>query len=119
MKKYLVVFLFGVCVQLASAQSTHDIMVGSGLDLIKTDNYGPLKKGQVGMEVNYFVVRHFSVSGGLEIWTNQQNSFVMGMRWYADDHLFARFRGLIGVNDASLGVGWSQPINPNWRVEAI
>ncbi|MBS1488590.1 MAG: hypothetical protein JST43_13480 [Bacteroidetes bacterium] len=102
------------------AQSTHDFMIGGGLDLLKTDNHALLKKVQIGLEANYFVVRHFSVGIGTEIWTaNQKSSFVMGARWYANDKVFARFRGLIGANDASLGLGFAHPLNKDLRLEGI
>jgi hypothetical protein len=119
MKTCFILLLFGLSAHLAMAQSTHDVMVGGGLDVVKTDNYKLFEKAQLGLEINYFVVRHFAVGGGIEVWTRQQNSFVIGMRWYADEHFFARFRGLIGANDASLGIGWSQPIHQNLRFEVL
>ncbi|WHZ06304.1 MAG: hypothetical protein OJF59_000056 [Cytophagales bacterium] len=98
----------------------HDFMIGGGLDLLKTDNHALLKKAQIGLEANYFVVRHFSVGLGTEIWTtNQKSSFVMGARWYANDKVFFRFRGLIGANDASLGLGFAHPINKDLRLEGL
>lgn len=101
-------------------QSTHDVLVGGGLDFIKTDNNGLFKKAQIGLEANYFIVRHFTVGAGAEIWTtNQKNSFVMGMRWYANDHVFLRFRGLIGANDASIGLGYAKPINKTVLFESM
>ena len=58
MRKFLIVaFVFGMA-NWASAQSTSDIMIGGGLDFIKTDNPGLFEKSQIGFEVNYFVVRH-------------------------------------------------------------
>jgi len=101
------------------AQSNHDIMVSSSIDLIKTNYSSFLDKGQIGLEANYFVVRHFAASSGVEIWTKQKSSFMMGMRWYPYDHVFVRFRGLIGANDVSIGGGWVKPINDAWRFEAI
>ena len=100
-------------------QSTHDILVSGGLDLIKSDNIKLFEKAQIGLEGNYFIQRHFSAGLGVEIWTNQKSSFVLGARWYADDHLFFRLRGLIGINDASAGIGWSKPLNEKWRFEGI
>lgn len=94
-------------------------MLSSSIDLIKTNYSSFLDKGQIGLEANYFVVRHFAASGGVEIWTKQKSSFMMGMRWYASDHVFVRFRGLIGANDVSIGGGWVKPINDTWRFEAI
>jgi len=94
-------------------------MVGGNMDLIKTDYSSFFDKGQVGLEANYFVVRHFAASGGLELWTKQKSSFMMGMRWYPHDHVFVRLRGLIGANDVSVGGGWAKPINDRWRFEAM
>jgi hypothetical protein len=119
-KKYLLTILVSSLAIGCGAQSTHDVLVGGGMDLIKTDNNGPFKKAQLGFEAHYFVVRRFAVGAGAEIWTkNQKNSFVMGMRWYANDHVFLRFRGLIGANDASLGLGYAKPINRNVLFESM
>jgi hypothetical protein len=113
----LLVISFSV---IAKAQSTHDVLVGGGMDLIKTDIKSAFNKAQLGFEANYFVVRHFAVGGGAEIWTNnQKNSFMMGMRWYANSHVFMRFRGLIGANDASLGLGYAKPLNNNVLFESM
>ena len=101
------------------SQSNNDIMIGGSLDLIKTDYSNFLDKAQIGLEANYFVVRHFAASGGVELWTNQKSSFMMGMRWYPLDHVFVRARGLIGANDVALGGGWVKPINDTWRFEAM
>lgn len=101
------------------AQSNNDIMVSGSLDLIKTDYSSFLDKGQIGLEGNYFVVRHFAASAGVELWTRQNSSFMMGMRWYPHDHVFVRLRGLIGANDVSIGGGWVKPINDSWNFEAI
>ena len=102
------------------AQSTHDVMVGGGMDVIKSGSDGLLKRAQVGLEAHYFVERHFAVGIGTELWTtNQKSSFMMGMRWYANDHVFLRFRGLIGANDASLGLGYAKPLNQNLRFEIL
>jgi hypothetical protein len=117
--KIMIISLLCLSAGLACAQSTTDIMVGGGFDLFKTDNRKLFDKGQVNLEANYFVVRHFAVGAGVELWTANPNSFVMGMRWYADDNFFARLRGLIGANDVSLGVGWSKPILTDWRFEAL
>jgi hypothetical protein len=94
-------------------------MFGGGFDFIKTDIHSVLNKAQVGFEGHYFVERHFAVGVGTELWANQKSSFMMGARWYADEHFFLRFRGLIGANDASFGVGYSKPIDKNFRVEGM
>lgn len=101
------------------AQIANDVMVGGGFDLLKTDNDGLFSKAQIGGEVNYFVSRTLTGTGGLEVWTDEKLSFVVGGRWYPSDNLFVRARGLIGVNDFSVGAGWSKPITDNLRFEAI
>ena len=101
------------------AQSTNDIMIGGGLDFIKTDNREVFDKAQLGVEANYFVVRHFAVTVGAEVWTRQDESFVMGARWYGVENVFVRFRGLIGDNDVAIGGGYSKPIGENLRLEAM
>ena len=119
MKIIMIALLGLLSAPTAYSQRTTDIMVGGGFDLFKTDNRELFDKGQVNLEANYFVARHFAVGAGVELWTANPNSFVMGMRWYADDHFFGRLRGLIGANDVSVGAGWSKPIMTNWRFEAL
>lgn len=115
----LALFIFFVLTQTTLAQSSQDIMVSGGVDLIKTDFSNFIEKAQLGLEGNYFVVRNFAVGAGVEIWTERNTSFVMGMRWYPADHVFVRMRGLIGENDVALGAGWAKPIHENWRFEAL
>lgn len=120
LKNILSLFIILIVFSLPSfAQSNNDIMVSGSLDLIKTDYSSFLDKGQIGLEGNYFVVRHFAAGAGVELWTKQKSSFMMGMRWYPHDHVFVRVRGLIGDNDVSIGGGWVKPINDAWRFEAI
>ena len=118
--KYTLLLILLLTGSIASfAQSNNDLMIGGSFDLIKTDYSSFLDKAQVGLEANYFVVRHFAASGGVELWTNQKSSFMMGMRWYPVDHVFVRIRGLIGANDVAIGGGWAKPINDTWRFEAM
>ena len=120
MKKVFVAIVFSTCVSLISkAQSSHDFLIGGGLDIIKTDNYKVFDKAQLGVEAHYFFQRRFALGAGAEIWTRQKNSFMMGVRWYANDNIFLRFRGLIGANDAALGAGWSKPLSAKVRLEVI
>ena len=114
----LLIFLAAI-IQPLSAQSTHDLLVSGALDIFKSDNTKVFEKAQIGVEANYFVLRNFAVGAGGEIWTKQKDSFVLGFRWYAEDNIFFRFRGLIGANDAALGVGWSKSLNEKLRLEAI
>lgn len=119
MKKYFLIGLFATVVSAVSAQSSNDLLLHVGIDVLKTDNQNLFEKAQVGVELNYFVLRHFAVGGGAEIWTDRRSSFAMGVRWYANDQIFLRFRGLIGANEAAAGAGWAKPIGQNWRVEAL
>jgi len=101
-------------------QSTGSIMIGGGLDLLKSDINNIADKTQVGFEVNYFLLRNYSVTGGLEIWTRGNESFILGMRWYPVENIFARFRGLIGENpEVSLGAGYWRNIDDHWRFEGM
>ena len=119
MKKLILIAMLIVAVSV-SAQSTKDFLLDAAFDLVKTDNQKLFGKAQFGMEANYFVVRHFAVGMGVEQWTTgPTTSFVMGARWYPVEKLFVRFRGLIGANDATVGVGWSQPVKNSFRLEAM
>ncbi|MFZ6009999.1 MAG: hypothetical protein ACOYXT_06585 [Bacteroidota bacterium] len=121
MKKLTILFLFTFVGVACHAQIAKDILIGGHLDLIKTDNDNFFDKAQIGTEVNYFLTRRFTATGGLEVWTNDDASLVVGGRWYFMDDAFARIRGLVGANDLSIGAGWAKPFNANgnWRFEAI
>jgi hypothetical protein len=101
------------------AQIANDVMVGGGFDLIKTDYSSFFDKAQIGGEVNYFITKDFTGTAGLEVWTADQLSFVLGGRYYPIDEVFLRARGLIGVNDLSIGAGWTKPIGEKVRLEAM
>jgi len=119
MTRLTALIFFMVCSLAVQAQSTGDFMFSGGFDLLKTDYDKAFNKAQLGLEANYFLVRHVSLGAGVDIWTDQETSFVMGVRWYPADPFFVRFRGLIGANDAAIGGGWAKAINENWRVEAM
>ncbi|HEY9005017.1 hypothetical protein [Ohtaekwangia sp.] len=121
MTKHFSLLLFSILLSIASfGQIAHDILVGGGIDLIKTDNRSIASKAQIAMEGNYFLTRSFTASGGLEIWTDRQVSLAVGGRWYPVEEAFVRVRGLIGVNDLSIGGGWTQPIiNEHWKFETM
>lgn len=118
MKKLFALSLF-FCASHAYCQSSNDIMLGGALDFLKTDNDKLFGKAQFGFELNYFVIRKFTITAGAEIWTNRGESFVFGSRYYFTDHFFTRGRGLIGENDFSLGAGGTIPLTNNWRLELI
>lgn len=102
------------------SQIAKDIMIGSSLDLIKSNYDGLFEKIQLGAEMNYFISRKFTVTGGVEFWTQgEEISLVMGARWYPVAEAFLRMRGLVGANDIALGGGWAKPLNESWKFEAI
>jgi hypothetical protein len=115
-----VLFLSGLWIANVSfGQIAHDMMVSGHLDLVKTDHTRLLEKYQFGGEVNYFATRKITATAGLEIWTGDEFSFLIGSRWFPTEDTFVRIRGLVGANDISIGGGWSKPINENFRFEAI
>lgn len=103
----------------AKAQGTGDLLIGAGLDLLKSNNSGFGDQVQIGAEVNYFINSEFSVTGGLENWTAGTTSLVLGGRYYIQNNVFARIRGIIGDNDISVGGGYSHSLNKNWKLEAM
>ena len=113
------VFLFLLLALKSYSQSSHDLMLGGAFDFLKTDNQKLFDKAQVGFEANYFVIRTFTLTAGAEFWTGRNTSFVIGSRWYFHENFYARFRGLIGENDFSVGVGGIIPLDSNWRVELM
>jgi hypothetical protein len=119
MKIFIITAIFSFAITTSYSQIANDIMVAGGFDLIKTDASGIFQKAQIGTELNYFLDRQFTTTGGFELWTYNKASFVIGGRWYLIDALFVRARGLIGVNDLSIGAGWSKPLDKNFRFEAI
>ena len=119
MKSFFTLLLICVSLTTASAQIAKDFMVGGGLDLIKTDNDGFLQKVQLGFEGHYFVTRQITVSAGAELWSDDDSSLALGLRWFPVEEAFIRFRGLIGDNDLSIGGGWTKPINDKLKFEAI
>lgn len=102
------------------AQIAKDIMINAAADLIKSDNDGYFEKLQTGVELNYFISRKFTATGGAEFWTeHRQFSAVMGGRWYPIPEAFVRVRGIIGANRLSIGGGWVKPLNNNFKFEAL
>ena len=114
---FFLTFIFSTT--FSSAQIAKDIMVSGGFDLVKTDNEGFVRKAQFGVEGNYFLTRKFTASAGVDFWTGDHVSLVLGGRWYPVENVFVRARGLIGENDFSIGGGWTKPINEQWRFEAM
>jgi hypothetical protein len=111
-----IIFLMPV---ITCAQSAKDFIVGTQVDLIKSDNDGQFEKAQVGVEFNYFVTKEFTGTAGVEIWTRDQTSAVIGARWYPMPDAFIRLRGLIGEDDVCIGGGWAKPFSETWRIESI
>lgn len=117
--KRILFFLIFILSLSAFSQSSNDFMLGAGMDLLKTDNNKLFSKAQIGFELNYFVVRKVSISAGLEVWTEARESFAFGARYYFNDYILARARGLIGVNDFSVGLGGSIPLKKKVRIELL
>jgi hypothetical protein len=119
MKKLLFLFTTLALTCASYAQSSNDLMVSGGIDLLKTDNNELFDKAQLGFEANYFAVRKFTITAGVELWTNRDESFVFGSRYYFTDNFFGRGRALIGENDFSLGAGGALVLKNNWRLELM
>lgn len=119
MRKFLLLAFLAAITSCIHAQIANDFMIGAGADLIKTDNDGLFKKVQAGAEFNYFLHKRFTVTGAFEVWTDDEVSFVLGGRWYLVDEFFIRPRGLVGVNDLSVGAGWVKPLGEHFRFEVI
>jgi hypothetical protein len=118
----LLFILFGLLLLSISscAQTVKDLTVGLHFDLAKTDHLVFVNKAQLGIEGNYFLSNSFAATGGMDFWTEgKQFSLVAGGRWYPVEEAFVRVRGLIGVNDISIGGGWTKPIDEKWKFEAF
>ena len=118
-RNLIVVAVTLLAVVSAKAQGSGDILIGAGLDVLKSNNTGFGNQVQLGAEANYFINSEFSVTGGVENWTAGKTSLIIGGRYYIQENIFARVRGIIGDNDISVGGGYSYPLNKHWRVEAI
>jgi hypothetical protein len=103
----------------SKGQTSGNIMIGGGFDIIKSDINTFAGKVQTGFEANYFINRSFSISGGFEIWSAGNNSVALGLRWYPISNLFTRFRGLIGQDDFGIGLGYAYVLNANWQIEGV
>jgi hypothetical protein len=103
----------------SSAQTAKDFLIGMNLDLIKSDNDGYFEKAQFGVEVNYFISRKLTATTGIEVWTRDGASAVIGARWFPVKDAYIRARGLIGVNDFSVGGGWGKPMTEKLRFESM
>ncbi len=118
-KKIVLVVGLVLAAFLSKAQGTGDILIGVGFDILKSTNTGFGDQVQLGAEGNYFVNSEFSVTVGFENWTAGTTSLVLGGRYYIQNDIFARARGLIGENDISIGGGYSHSLTKHWQVEAI
>jgi hypothetical protein len=104
---------------LSNAQSEGDVLVGINVDLIKSDYDGYFQKTQVGLEGNYFFSQKFTATAGVEVWTREGVSAVIGLRWFPINDAYIRARALIGQNDLSIGGGWSKPMTEELRFESM
>ena len=120
MKRFLLLPVIYLLATSSYSQIAKDFMIGASADIVKSDYAGIFEKIQGGVEVNYFISRKITITGGGEIWSRgAEVSLVMGARWYPVAEAFLRLRGLIGANDVALGGGWAKPLNENWKFEAM
>ncbi len=120
MKKFLFTLCATFIFQIAICQIAQDVLVGANLDLIKSNNSGYFERIQFGVEGNYFLSTKFTGSLGLEYWSEGSDvSLAIGGRWYPNADAFVRIRGLVGVDQISVGGGWAKPLNEDWKFEAI
>lgn len=114
----LTAFLIGITTSDLQAQYLFSVHA----DVYKTDNRDPFQfadKAQLGLEFNYFLYEQFSVTTGVEFWSNSTR-FVPGMRFYPINPLFLRFRPLLGREvDYAFGAGYSRKLTDNFRLEGI
>jgi hypothetical protein len=103
----------------ASSQDHGDVLLGSHMDLIKSNNEGYFEGVQIGLEGNYFLDKKIAGTAGIEIWNRQGLSGVLGGRWYPTPDAYIRMRGLLGANDLSIGGGFAKPIGELIRIEAM
>lgn len=117
MKKLVMVLLMFLATSVVS-NAAGPWRVGIGLDLFKTDFDQIADKTQIGLEVNYFLIRNFALTGGYEMWSQGGNSLVLGARFYPINPIYLRFRGLIKDNsDLSLGAGYVRSLSRNWKID--
>jgi len=118
-KNIIIVTVILLAAAATKAQSSGDMLVGAGLDFLKSNNTGFGNQVQLGAEFNYFINGEFTATAGFENWTAGTTSLVIGGRFYIQNNIFARIRGIIGDNDISIGGGYSHEINKHWRLEAM
>jgi hypothetical protein len=100
-------------------ESQAQFLLSAGMDLYKTDNQGFGRKNQIGIEGNYFLTGSFTILGGVEFWSDgPTNQIAIGGRWYIVNPVYIKFRGLLSNSaEVSLGMGHSQPLDRNWRLD--
>jgi hypothetical protein len=95
------------------------MLVGINFDLIKSDYDGYFQKAQVALEGNYFFSQKFTATAGIEVWTREGVSGVIGVRYFPINDAYIRARALIGENDLSIGGGWAKPMTEDLRFESM
>ena len=99
-------------------QRTQRLMIGVQADLIKSDNDGFFEKLQGGLEGSYYLSRKFAATAGIEGWTGDRVTAVLGARFCPIDEAFLRIRALPG-KDFTIGAGFGKFLSENVRVEAM
>ncbi len=103
------------------AQRNGKLLIGGYADLYKTDIQEIGKKNQVGLELNYFINNHFTVSAGGEFWSGQENAITVGARFYPSKRIFTRARGILlkEKSDIGVGVGFYRPLTDYLLLEGM
>ncbi|MCC5919820.1 MAG: hypothetical protein LAT68_00995 [Cyclobacteriaceae bacterium] len=115
------IFFIAITLVLINTQfSKAQLLIGGGLDLIKTDINAIADKIQLGVEANYFVVSQLSLTGGLEVWSETGPQIAIGFRYYPISNVFIRFRGLVLQDtDVAVGMGYSKGLTRHLRLEVM
>lgn len=102
------------------SQDAGSVVVSTQMDLIKSDYDILFNRVQIGFEGNYFINEKVTGTAGAEMWSSGGMSGVIGGRWYPRPEAFIRLRGLLGgINDLSIGGGFTKPVSEIIRIEAM
>ena len=84
-----------------------DLLFEGGFDVIKSDIQSAFNKAQFGAELGYFLSGELAISGGLELWSEESASLLIGARYALNDKIYLKGRVLLGADKISLGGGYS------------
>jgi hypothetical protein len=123
MKNSIGIFFMLFCLSWTESfgqQGAKSFLVSGAFDIAKTDVPGPIRRYQLGTELNYFYLHSLSFSGGYEFNYERPNQVTLGSRFYPLEPLFIRFRGLMGQeSDLALGAGYTYNFTYRFRAEGM